>query len=126
MEGTSVAVGCAVAWLVACLLRLFFGWAISEPPEAVTVGSGDRALLPDAFLAEVEEDLAPLAGFAVFWQCFVMVSTATRHHFEKLTFPRGIGWVGILLLWWIRMKKRKKKKTRFLLGRVYCVELSHR
>jgi len=112
VEVTSVAVGCVVASLVdpvlepevACLVRLFFGWAISEPPGAV--GSGDRALLPDAFLAEVEEDLAPLAGFAVFWQCFVVVSTGTRHH-VKDTYLSAWHWV----VWNIVDKNEKTKKN---------------
>lgn len=74
MGVTLLAVGGVVAWPVdpiwepevACLLRLFFGWAASEPPEMV--GSGDRALLAGAFLVEVEEDLAPADSFVVFWQ----------------------------------------------------------
>lgn len=57
------------------------------------VNSGDRALLADTFLVEVEEDLAPAdLAFAVFWQRFVVESgqrgiTTTK----KLTFPR---------IWW--------------------------
>jgi len=54
---TSLAIDCVVAWLVdpiwepevACLLRLFFGWAASEPPGMA--GSGDRDLLTGAFLS---------------------------------------------------------------------------
>lgn len=80
----SVTTGCVVARLVdpfleldfvlpfsvveafACLLRLLFGWtAASEYSEVV--GSGDRALLADTFLVEVEEDFAPAdLGFAIF------------------------------------------------------------
>jgi hypothetical protein len=81
----SISIGCVVVWLFepflepdfvlpfsarvaeafACLLRLLFGWAASESKGMVS--SGDRALLADAFLVEVEEDLAPAgSGFAIF------------------------------------------------------------
>jgi hypothetical protein len=80
----SVAIGCVVARLVdpflepdfvlpfstvdafACLLRLLFGWTSASESSEV-LGSGDRALLADTFLVEVEEDFAPAdLGFAIF------------------------------------------------------------
>jgi hypothetical protein len=46
-----------ISGALACLLRLVFGWAASE---SAGVASGERALLADAFLVDVEEDLIPI------------------------------------------------------------------
>jgi hypothetical protein len=66
------------------------------------VGSGDRALLADGFLVEV--DLAPAdLAFAVFWQRFVVESAQRRSTTRKrLTFPR---------IWWYNRWLHKKGRT---------------